>query len=48
MYFLVNAYPAKLLDVRISYNLHRCIGHMMWRVLLGNSLCELDPNVKVN
>ena len=31
MYFLVNAYSPKPLDV-VTSNLHRCIGHMMWRV----------------
>ena len=38
MYFLVNAYSPKLLDV-VPSNLHRCIGHMMWREM-GNILCE--------
>ena len=39
MYFLVNAYSPKPLDV-VTSNSHRCIGHMMWKVL-GNILCVL-------
>ena len=45
MYFLVDAYSPKPLDV-VTSHLRRCIGHMMWRVL-GYILCDLDPKVKV-
>ena len=45
MYFLVNASTPKLLDIATS-KLCRCICHMMQRIL-GNFLCNLDPNVKV-
>ena len=38
MYFLVNTYSPKPLDV-VTSNLHRCIGHMTWKVL-GNILCD--------
>ena len=38
MYFLENTYSPKPLD-EVTSNLHKCIGHMMWRVL-DNSLSE--------
>ena len=44
MYFLVNAYSPKRLDV-VTSNLHRCIGHIMWRVM-DNILCYRASKVK--
>ena len=44
MYFLVNASSPEPLDIATSKFPNA--GRMMWMVL-GNSLCDLDPKVKV-
>ena len=43
MYFLANASPPKNMD--FNFTLCRCIGHMMYSVLVS-ILCDLDTLVK--